>query len=429
MTLRSSQDTLKKQLNQSENELRQFLDKIEGLIQGNDNADLYDLVAKAKNHIETKFPELKEELDKLNPSVETEVKNQTEKLQKEIDQLHKENDTVTSNNFLLEYKKKDLMLLADNLEEAYEEISAKNSVLQEQKQQITAQAEAIQKANQEITEKNKELEQQKEAILDQADYLHEANETITAIHREVEKQKDEILRKNKELIDLNNEKNSLISIVAHDLKSPLNQIKGLISLIKISAENMNEDTLNYVDTIEKSAVRLNAMIAKILDLEAIENKKPNLNIEKANLSELLVNCVDRYKILAASKSINIITDIDPDIYGEVDSSLTNQVYENLISNAIKFSPKRMKINISLSLKDDNAVCSVKDEGPGLTEEDKKKLFSKYQKLSAKPTGDETSTGLGLSIVKKYVEAMNGQIWCESEFKKGANFLVSFPKAD
>ena len=75
------------------------------------------------------------------------------------------------------------------------------------------------------------------------------------------------------------------------------------------------------------------------------------------------------------------------------------------------------------------MCEIKDEGPGLTESDKKMLFGKYQKLSAKPTGNETSTGLGLSIVKKFVEAMQGRIWCESQAGNGASFFVAFPQVN
>lgn len=429
MTLRDSQKSLKKRLTDTESQFRQFFKQFESLAKADGNDKMKALVSETKAQIENSFPKLNQEVDQLQPSIEEEIKNHTEKLKKEIDQLRKENDTVTSNNYLLEYKKKDLLILADTLEEAYEEISAKNRVLHEQKQQITEQAEAIQKANLEITEKNNALEQQKEAILDQADYLHEANETITAIHGEVQKQKDEILRKNKELISLNNEKNNLIGIVAHDLKSPLNQIKGLISLIKITADNLTDETVKYIETIEKSANRLNEMIAKILDIEAIENKKLNLNIERINLSELLENCAERFKITAEAKAINLITEITPDLHANVDESFTNQIFENLISNGIKFSPNELKVVVRLKAEDDKIICSIKDEGPGLTEADMKKLFGKYQKLSAKPTGNESSTGLGLSIVKKYVESMGGQIWCESKHHEGANFFVSFQAAD
>jgi signal transduction histidine kinase len=138
--------------------------------------------------------------------------------------------------------------------------------------------------------------------------------------------------------------------------------------------------------------------------------------------------MDRFQLDAVNKQINLIFDALSASFVNVDLSYANQIFENLISNAIKFSPPGKNIFVIVTDQGENVVTSVKDQGPGMNDDDKKKLFNKYQKLSAKPTGNESSTGLGLSIVKKYVEAMNGKIWCESEYGKGAAFFVSFPKA-
>jgi len=429
LALKDSHKEIKKDLSVTDTELNTFLEKVNMIAESHDNKALKTLVEEAKNSFKKRIPKIHEQVKSLSPAIEKEISKHTSELKKEIDHLKKTNETVTSNNYLLEYKKKDLLLLADNLEEAYEEISAKNVELKEQKRQISEQTKELKKANAEILEINDELEQQKEAILDQADYLHEANKTITKMHAEVQKQKDEILRANEELVRLNNEKNNLIGIVAHDLKSPLNQIKGLISVIKVSAQNLDEQTSKYIDTIDASATRLNEMVAKILDVEAIESQTLNINFEDTNLSELLTECAERFKVNAVEKEIELIFDIEDGLVAHVDPDYTNQIYENLISNAIKFSPKYLKIFISLKEKDGKAICTVKDEGPGISKDDMKKLFGKYQKLSAKPTGNETSTGLGLSIVKKYVEAMKGEIWCESEINKGASFSVSFDLAN
>jgi signal transduction histidine kinase len=184
--------------------------------------------------------------------------------------------------------------------------------------------------------------------------------------------------------------------------------------------------MSYIDMMEKSAARLSDMIAKILDVEAIESKNLNLVLENINLSDVLNNIADRYLISAEKKSITIERNIPASIPAFVDRSYVDQVFENLVSNAVKFSPSNKKLFINLSQVDGKVIGEIKDEGPGLTEDDKKKLFGKYQKLSARPTGNETSTGLGLSIVKKFVEAMGGEIWCESMSGKGASFFVSFP---
>jgi signal transduction histidine kinase len=352
------------------------------------------------------------------------LQNQTAFLEKEISNLLRTKDSLVSDNLLLEYKKKDLLLLTTKLEEANSEISSKNEELLQQQQSITDQSEKLSIIHKEILAKNEELEQQKESLLDQSDYLHEANQTITLMHEEVQKQKNEILQKNEELLNLNNEKNNLIGIVAHDLKSPLNQIKGLLSIVKMS-KNLDAESMSCVNMMENSADRLTSLIAKILDVEAIEARQLNLITERISLSELLHSITERYEIAAQEKFIQLRRDIGEEIFILADRIYTSQVLDNLISNAIKFSPAQRNVFIRLSTLNENALIEIRDEGPGISDEDKKKLFGKYQKLSAKPTGNETSTGLGLSIVKKFVESMNGRIWCESELGKGASFFVSF----
>lgn len=342
--------------------------------------------------------------DELHLKFNSELKKKTIRLKKQIEDLQRAKESAISNNILLEYKKKDLQQLAADLEDAYEE--------------ITNQSKELQAIHQEILEKNEEMEQQKEVLLDQTDYLHEANESITRMHEEVQRQKEE-------LVSLNNEKNNLIGIVAHDLKSPLSQVKGLVMLIKMTAPTLDEELTKYIDLIDQSTERLINMITKILDVEALESHTANLTIERINLSEVTGIIFDRFKPEAQQKNITLHSDIQKNVFSAVDKSYVDQIFQNLFSNAIKFSPTDKNIYVKLSALNNKAVFEIKDEGPGLTEEDKKMLFGKYQKLSAKPTGNETSTGLGLSIVKKFVESMKGEIWCESEKGNGASFFVSF----
>lgn len=409
------------------------LDKLSNKVIGGEASK--EWIENEQRLIYNKIEDITQRNEKLGDKILKEQSN-ADKLKQQVELLRKENDTIVSNNYLLEYKKKDLLVLADNLEEAYDEISEKNKEILAKSEQlqiandeITAKSVELQKQKEEIEEQAAELENQKGAMLDQADYLHDANESITAMHQEVQQQKDEILEKNEELVILNNEKNSLIGIVAHDLKSPLNQIAGLVSLIKLTSDNMDEESLKYISTIGDSAGRLNAMIAKILDIEAIESKASNLNFEPVDLTDLIAELTANYNMTASEKNIalNIHVDKKKQI-AIVDRSFALQVFENLLSNAIKFSPKDKKIEVFLTKGKDTIRFEVKDQGPGISQTDQSKLFGKYQKLSAKPTGNETSTGLGLSIVKKYVEAMDGKIWCESESGKGASFIVEFKTA-
>ena len=246
---------------------------------------------------------------------------------------------------------------------------------------------------------------------------------LTIKNKKISNQRDEIVKKNEELISLSTEKNNLIGIVAHDLKSPLNQIKGLIGLIKMSPGSTDAEATGYIGMIESSTVRLTGMINKILDVEAIESRQLNLKLEEVNLSEVVHSIANRFALDAQRKKIKLHSSIAVNVIVKVDRSYIEDVVENLVSNAIKFSPADKNIYINVSTHAKKAVCEIRDEGPGLTENDRKKLFVKYQRLSALPTGEETSTGLGLSIVKKFVEAMKGEIWCESEAGKGASFFV------
>lgn len=411
-------------------------DLISGHKEGNEAFYNYvlDLIGRIQKEVETvEKPGLLEFLEKERARLNVRIKKLEKfsdasyaELQKEVEKLIREINAFSSNNYFLEYKRNDLMLLAQDLEDANEEISEKNKTLESQKLQIEQQTRELEKSHTQILAKNKELQHQNEYIRDQADYLHKANVSISKMHEEVHKQKEEILSKNEELISLNNEKNNLIGVVAHDLKSPLNQIKGLISIIKLKAENFDTDSLTLIEIIENSATRLSGMINKILDVEAIESKKLNIKIEKVNLSTLLKEICKSFELMAEEKNIEIHTEIGrKSFYAELDKGYTTQIFENLISNALKFSPRRSSIYIKLDKVEKHVACEIIDEGPGISDADKKKLFLKYQKLSAKPTGNEGSTGLGLSIVKKYVEAMNGKIWCESEPGKGARFFVSF----
>jgi signal transduction histidine kinase len=408
--------------------LAKMLDKAQALIEKSGDPKLIQHLQRERQKLTETLQSLSSTTVDLYPSFQKELKKRTSRLETKIEKLNKAKDVLVSDNYLLEYKKKDLLILTNKLEEAYDEISIKNKELLQQQDMIGEQAEKLNAIHEEILAKNEELELQKEALLDQSDYLHEANETITHMHQEVEKQKNEILRKNEELLILNNEKNNLIGIVAHDLKSPLNQIKGLLSIMKLTATNLSDETLSYIEMMEKSSGRLSDMIAKILDVEAIESRQLNLVMEEANLSEIMNALADRYLMAAQEKQIELCRSLPNDARALVDKSYTEQVFENLLSNAIKFSPKDRKVFIIITADNGKAICEIRDQGPGLTEADKKMLFGKYQKLSAKPTGNEISTGLGLSIVKKFVEAMEGQIWCESEAGNGASFFVSFPHA-
>ncbi len=253
------------------------------------------------------------------------------------------------------------------------------------------------------------------------------NRKLQTQYDEINKQKEQIESINKTLVELNEEKNDLIGIVAHDLKSPLNQISGMLEIMKLMIKDQPAEWKSYNEQIEKSTSRLKKMVTKILDVSAIESKTLNVTLEKINISHLLDEIVNRFGDMAVKKNITIRKEFESEVPSiESDLGYTSEVLENLMSNAVKYSPLGKQITIKLGKQPGFVRIEFIDQGQGISEKDMKKLFGKYHKLTARPTAGEDSTGLGLSIVKKYMLALNGKVWCESEEGKGSNFIVEFP---
>jgi len=217
--------------------------------------------------------------------------------------------------------------------------------------------------------------------------------------------------------------------VAHDLRSPLNQIKALLNLAINSVDELQKK--EFINIALKSTEILRERINRILDIEAINSRKVDVKCEPIKVGKLLKDLESNYSELANQKGLNIAieTKVNENEALNADYDHITQVLENLMSNAIKFSPRNKSIKLGGYKEQGQIVISIADEGPGIPKEEQQMLFKKFSKLSIKPTGNEESSGLGLSIVKKYVDAMNGKVWCESEVGKGAAFKVAFPLAN
>lgn len=256
--------------------------------------------------------------------------------------------------------------------------------------------------------------------------IQQQNEEIMIQQEAIAKQNEALALKNENLKMLDDEKNYLIGVVAHDLKSPINQLKGLLGIIMLDAGKLSDDSKKILELANQVLSNTSEMIAKILDLKAIEAQSLNLKMELYDPKPQLLSIVDSFQGVASKKHIKLQLDIsEEDLTWELDRNLFEQVMENLVSNAIKFSPTKKEVSISAKLVEGMLEFAVSDQGPGLHPEEMSKLFKKYQRLSAKPTAGESSTGLGLSIVKKYVMAMRGEVWCESTWGKGASFIMQF----
>jgi len=246
----------------------------------------------------------------------------------------------------------------------------------------------------------------------------------------LQQQATELREKNLRLLSLDQEKNEFLGIAAHDLKNPLAGILGIAELIQEDiAELSKKELLEYAAKIERASKQMFNLITNLLDVNKIESGNVKLSLQAIDLLPIVQQLVAEYHARAQAKQIDLKLIYDEKSYIAIlDPSLVYQVLDNLISNAIKYSPLGKSVKVRLYQTEQHVSCEVQDEGVGFTSAEQQKLFHKFSRLSAKPTGGEHSTGLGLFIVKKLVDAMSANICCESDAGRGTKFIVTFPIA-
>jgi signal transduction histidine kinase/ligand-binding sensor domain-containing protein len=307
---------------------------------------------------------------------------------------------------------------------------------QELERLVQVRTQELSSTNTSLKEANHEIEQHIQTVSEQAWEIATIN---TQLHA-----------RNEELETLNREKDEFLGIAAHDLKNPLTSIVLTTEMLQYNMGKMPPERVNErLQQIEATAMRMRDIVSDILDINALESGKLKLRMDACDAGMLAEEVVAEYTERATEKGITLHLDYDRAVIEQhfihADYRKSREVLENLVSNAIKYSPHGKNIWVKLKYEEGNIQSlngsdaasflgsqpssflqfSVTDEGPGLSEEDKSRLFQRFTRLSAQPTGGEHSSGLGLSIAKKLIEAMNGEIWCESELGRGATFFVKF----
>ena len=241
-------------------------------------------------------------------------------------------------------------------------------------------------------------------------------------HMELKQTRDE-LRK------IIGEKNELMSAVAHDLKNPLGAIRFSALMLRTPPPAAAYQEL--VESLVEACDRLLGFIQDRLERSARDSQGGHLTIEPVKFDDVLSRVVQQNLPAAAVKKTELeleVADGPPDIVLADHLGLC-QVMDNLVSNGLKFSPGGSRVLIKVERPDAaHLLVSVQDEGPGLTSEDRQHLFEPYRRLSARPTGGELSTGLGLSIARRLIERMGGEIGCESQPGQGARFWIKIKRA-
>jgi signal transduction histidine kinase len=261
-----------------------------------------------------------------------------------------------------------------------------------------------------IEAQNRELTEQKRLILQQKEKLdRKTNELETA---------------NEKLRALNFEKDEFLGIVAHDLRNPLNSIIG-ISELEIGETAQTGSESRSFSLIKESGEQMNSLLGELLDVSRIEAFQGQVEKDRIEWNQLLESGIGQLSKRASEKNIEVLTQIETTQGILVDgiADWMNSIVNNLLSNALKFSPPFSTITISTDRNENRLITRFIDHGPGIKDAEQNKLFQKFARLSARPTGNETSTGLGLYIVKKMCDRLGIAIRTESQYGSGTTFIL------
>lgn len=247
---------------------------------------------------------------------------------------------------------------------------------------------------------------------------------------ELAAQKLELEQKNDELHRLTDLRNSFLGVAAHDLRNPIGNIQMAMSLLMDKRFTLAPDEQdNMFAEIDSQTHYMLNLLNDLLDVSHIESGKFTLNPVTIEIGSFLREIVQRHNRLAETKGTTIQLETVAAGEATADPMRLRQVMDNLISNAVKFSPAGSVILVRAKMEKRDWLVSVQDQGPGLTSEDQQRLFQDFVRLSAKPTGGEKSTGLGLAITRRVIEAHGGHIGVNSEPGQGATFWFTLKQVE
>jgi len=253
------------------------------------------------------------------------------------------------------------------------------------------------------------------------------NSELMRLNRELGEAQARLTERNAKLEQLNMQKNVLLGMAAHDLRNPLSTVLGYSRFLLSKPEELGEQAQKYVGNIESSTTFMLALVEDLLDVSALESGQLNLSPTLVDLRGLLRSAVEMNQPLAQDKRIVVnLTVPDEPVRCLVDVAKLDQVHSNLLSNAIKYSPLDSRVEVSLSRQNGDVLVQVKDQGPGIAPAEQSRLFQPFGRTSARSTGGEKSTGLGLAIARRIIEGHKGRLGVDSQPGQGSTFWFSLP---
>jgi signal transduction histidine kinase len=242
----------------------------------------------------------------------------------------------------------------------------------------------------------------------------------------LQEQRDELASANTNLERLNQEKNDLMAIAAHDLRSPLMGMTTLLSMAAEDASRAWSAGVSTLRTLEESGRNMAELVTRVLDAHQTDDRLGQLSVVAGDISPVVTRALASHDVVARAKGITLTVTAPNGCIAMHDPSALGRVVDNLGSNAIKFSPSGASVRVDVipGANGTGPRIQITDGGPGISEEERPRLFRKFARLRAKPTAGESSSGLGLYIVKRLVDAMGGSIEVTKGEPGGASFIVT-----
>jgi len=238
---------------------------------------------------------------------------------------------------------------------------------------------------------------------------------------ELERARNELSQRNAEL----QSKKTLAQTLVHDLKSPLSAILGNLDLLRLRGD---PDLHYLIDRSKQGAKRMLKMILNLLDVEGLEEGRMTATLDRVDLAELVRATVDEARVTAEQREVRLVLKAGERVWGEADPALTRRVVDNLVSNALTYTPKGSRVEVSVGYRDEGVEIAVSDEGPGVPEQMREKVFEKYEQVDARDAGLSINRGLGLTFCRLAVEAQGGTIWIDRAPGGGACFRTVLASA-
>ncbi len=277
-----------------------------------------------------------------------------------------------------------------------------------------------------ILTENAALKAELASMKGQIDAMNQRSNELSKRNKEVEDKLEKLSKSKNDLEELARQKDELFAIVIHDIKNPAALIKNLVDLLRSYDLTANEQQ-EIIEDIAQTTLKIVKLSQEVTKILSLESGLMNLEFEPAPINMIIEDVVTRNKVAAQKKNMTLFTELTDDLPDvEMDAQKIEEVLDNLVSNAIKFTQEGGSVRVKAYKELRDIIVEVSDNGLGLSEEDVAKAFRRGQKLSATPTGGESSTGMGLWIVKKIIDAHHGKVWIKSILGKGSTFAFALP---